>query len=141
MALGWYAFWGTISVLTFGSDFEILFGAAIAFLIIGLALGIGYFFVNEDFFRLTRKTVIYDQKTKELFQATEKKIITYLNNNKGKAYSKKALIIRLDEEITHPYYKKYLKDNAERILKKMVSDGNIQTAQKNQETHYFLLIK
>ena len=139
--MGWYAFWGTISVLTFGSDFVILFAAGIAFLIIGLAIGIGYSFINEDFFRLHSKTQIYDDKTKRLFQTTERKILAFLNKNIGKAYSKKALISRLDEDISHPYYKKYLKDNNEKILKKMVSDGNIQTAQKNQETHYFLLIK
>lgn len=139
VAMSWYFFWAITSVITFGNEIVILFFVAIAALIIGSAIGIGYFFINEDFFRLRKKTKIYDERTKELFKATEKKILKYLKANVGNAYSNKALLNRLDESVQHPYYKEYIKKNAERILSNMISEGNIQTAQKNGETHYFLV--
>lgn len=139
VTMSWYLFWGVLSAIAFGYELVIFFLIAVAALIIGLAIGIGYFFINEDFFRLQKKTEIYDERTKMLSKTTEKKILNYLKANTGNAYSKKALLSRLDESIHHPYFKEYIKKNAERILSKIISEGNIQIAQKDGETHYFIL--
>ncbi|MFW9880047.1 MAG: hypothetical protein ACFFG0_43790 [Candidatus Thorarchaeota archaeon] len=141
VAMSWYFFWGIISAITFGYELVIFFIVAIVALVIGLALGITYFFINDDFFRLRKKIEIYDEKTDKLFKATEKKILNYLKANVGNAYTKRALLNRLDKSVQHPYFKKYIKKNTERILKKMILDGNIQTALKNGETHYFFVSK
>lgn len=148
--LGWYSFWTALLVISAGwfltwSIFSIaylfyapleLFIMGIVFLGIGLAASAGSLIMKN--IKVPKKLDNYDEKTKILFDATEKKISSYLRVNIGNAYSKQAILLRLQEQVSHPYYKKYIKRNLERILNKMVSNGLVQTAWKDGKIHYFI---
>ena len=85
--------------------------------------------------------IIYgsNNKKEEMWHKTiEKIIINYLNMNSGKAYTTKALLNNLEENIKNPNFRKYLLRNGEEILNKMILDENIQMTQKDEQIHYFL---
>ena len=96
-----------------------------------------YFFIKKRKSPL-RKSIKYDEKTKKLRITTKNKIHNYLKTNIGKAYTAKALLNKLEENIKNPHFKKYVKKNGERILTEMSSEEFIQIAYKNEQMHYFL---
>ncbi|MFX1281521.1 MAG: hypothetical protein ACFFA3_19385 [Promethearchaeota archaeon] len=72
-----------------------------------------------------------------LNNAIRKKISHVLRANIGNAYTKDALLNRVVEKVRHPYFKKYLKSNGEKVLKELVSEGKISITQKDGKFHYF----
>ena len=149
--LKWYSFWTAFLVISGGwfliwvlFTFAYFFYApteliimGIVFLGIGLAASSGSLIMKS--IKKPKKLDNYDEKIKILYNATEKRISSYLRANIGTAYSKKAILTRLQEQVSHSYYKNYIKNNGERILNKMVSSGYIQTAWKSGKIHYFIL--
>ena len=79
--------------------------------------------------------------TPKLRNATEKKLLKYLEVNKGSAFTAKALLKRVEETINHPSFKKFAMRNGEKILNSMVIDGKIQSARKNDDSHYFVRLE
>ncbi|MHA1932381.1 MAG: hypothetical protein ACW96X_07555 [Promethearchaeota archaeon] len=79
----------------------------------------------------------YGDQTQEFSDITEKKIVIYLKNAVGSAFTAKALLSRVVETIKNPTIKKFISKNGETILNKMVIDGKIQSARKDEENHYF----
>lgn len=136
ISAGWFLIWVLFTFAYFFYAPTELFIMGIAFLGIGLAASFGSLIMKNV--KVPKKLDKYDEKTKILFTATEKKISSYLRTNIGNAYSKQAILTRLQDQVTHPYYKKYIKNNGERILNNMVSSGLVQTAWKGGKIHYFI---
>ena len=99
----------------------------------------GAFIIYKNFgvFELDRLAKVGDT-TPKLYEATEKKLVKYLETNKGTAFTAKALIKRIEETIKNQSFKKFALKNGEKILNKMVIDGKIQSARKNDIPHYFV---
>lgn len=136
---GWFSVWFLFTFAYFFYAPMELFIMGVVFLSVGLVAIAGSLIMKNV--KVPRKLDKYDEKTKVLFDATERKILSYLKANIGNAYSKQAILTRLQEQVSHPYYKKYIKSNTERILNKMVSNGYIQTAWKSEKIHYFIQIE
>jgi len=96
-----------------------------------------YFFIKKRHSPM-RKILKYDEKTKNLYNSIEKKILHYLKSNPGNAYSSKALLSRIEENIKHPNFKKYIMKNGERILNNMISEGIIQETYYSETSHFFI---
>ena len=111
----------------------ILIITGVLFLVIGSYL----IYKNIGVFRLDTLAKVGDI-TPKLYEATEKKLIKYLETNKGTALTAKALLKRVGETIKNQSFKKYVMKNGEKILEKMVIDGIIQSTRKDDEPHYFV---
>ena len=75
----------------------------------------------------------YGDQTPELNNITEKKLIKFLINDVGTAFTAKALLKRVAETIKNPTIKKFVMKNGEPILNKLVIDGKIQSARKDKD--------
>lgn len=65
------------------------------------------------------------------------KIIYFLSDNKGKAFTFRALNNRMEKILKDPSEAEYGRRNLQNILKVLTSKGSIKAAQHGDETHYF----
>ena len=65
------------------------------------------------------------------------KISNFLRDNKGKAFTFRALDNRIEKIFEDPNEKEYCKRNLQNILKELTSKGSIKSVQRGDVTHYF----
>jgi len=65
------------------------------------------------------------------------KISNFLRDNKGKAFTFRALDNRIEIFFEDPNEKEYCKRNLQNILKELTSKGSIKSVQRGDVTHYF----
>ena len=65
------------------------------------------------------------------------KIFNFLKDNKGKAFTVRALNIRVENILEELNEREYFRKNLQNILKGMISDGWIKSVQNGEEIHYF----
>ncbi|GAH47423.1 unnamed protein product, partial [marine sediment metagenome] len=64
-------------------------------------------------------------------------IIKFLRENKGKAFTFKALYNRIEEVLEDPNETEYCRKNLQKILKDLTFKGSIKSTQRGEVTHYF----
>ena len=80
---------------------------------------------------------VIESKEREYGENFENALYDYLENNRGTAYTVKALEKKLEDFIVDLKEREYGKENLENVLNKMRGVGKIHSIKKNEETHYF----
>ena len=130
-----------LAIIIYNSFFNplVFVGTAVMFIFIGVVGDFGLFMVKN--FKSSKMQKIDRYNEKILISATEKKISKYLQVNIGNAYSKDALLKRVVEKAQHPNFKKYIINNGEQALNRLVEEGVILTTQKDGQSHYFTSLR
>ena len=80
----------------------------------------------------------FQNKEKEKFSKMEKMILDYLNENKGKAFTYKAIFRRLTASIEDSSVLNFVKENFKGILNKLVHNHSISTQFHAGTNFYFI---